>query len=93
MWVQMMMASANTVDDMVWSLSPKYRISITSARMVTRPFLVRGCDTVRVLFPVDLSVVPGVDSDGENEASTLTMLGLPFSTANSHTQFVEILFY
>ena len=35
------------------------------------PFPGGGCDTVGVLFPVDLSVGAGVDSDGENEASTI----------------------
>ena len=76
MWVEMKMASANTENDMVWSVSPKYRISITHARMVTIcPFPVGGCNTAGVLFPVDLSVVAGVDSDGENDASTQTTLG------------------
>ena len=41
-------------------------------------FQVGGCDTVGVLFPVDLSVVAGVDSDGGGgDAGTLTMLGIP----------------
>ena len=44
---------------------------ITPARMVTiGPF------PVRVLFPVDPSVVPGVDSDGENDARKIPILWL-----------------
>ena len=62
MWVQMKMASANTVSDMVWSVSPIYRIRLTPARMVTIcPLPVGGCDTAGVLFPVDLSVGAGVE--------------------------------
>ena len=80
------MASANTVNDMVWSVSRKYRISITPARMVTTcifPFPVGSCDTTGVLFPVDLPVVAGLDSDGENDTSTLTTLGIPIYVSPS----------
>ena len=55
------------------------------------PFPVGGCDPAGVLFPVDLSVVAGLDSDGENDASTVTMLGIPiFVVASFVFYFVVV---